>query len=130
MDCFTSFYNAQLPRFFCQYWNLHSEVVDAFTVSWEGEVYWWAPPLHLVVLKHVQMCHGIGTLFVSAWASSPFWPWTQKFASFVKHWVWVKFHDALHRDRHSGNNIGHALSTDSLLVALNLTLGASFSFVY
>ena len=38
VDCFASFYNAQLPRFFTRCYNPHSEAVDAFTVSWEGEV--------------------------------------------------------------------------------------------
>ena len=126
VDCFASFYNAQLPRFFSRCWNPHSEAVDAFTVSWEGEVCWWAPPLHLVikVLKHARACRAMGTLFVPAWASAPFWPLLcpdgQKFAFFIKQWVWVKFHDALLRDGRSGNNIGQALSTDSFLVALYL----------
>ena len=59
-----------------------------------------------------------------AWASAHFWPLLcpdgQKFAFFIKQWVWVRFHDGLLRDGRSGNNIGQALSTDSFLVALYL----------
>ena len=38
VDCFASFYNAQLPRFFSRCWNPHSEVVDAFSVMGRGSL--------------------------------------------------------------------------------------------
>ena len=76
VDCFVSFYNKQMERYFSRFWNPGTEAVDAFTVSWNDEVCWWVPPLYLVsrVIKHAKACAAMGTLIVPAWRSAPFWP--------------------------------------------------------
>ena len=76
VDCFASFYNTQLCRYFSRYWNPGAEAVDAVTVAWCNEVCWWVPPLYLVmrVVKHARACAAKGTLIVPLWKSAPFWP--------------------------------------------------------
>jgi hypothetical protein len=76
VDCFATFYNAQLPQFYSRFWNPGSEAADGFTVSWLGECCWLVPPLHLIVrvLKHAKACSAVGTLIIPAWKSAPFWP--------------------------------------------------------
>ena len=92
VDCFAAHYNSQIPRFFSHFWNPGAEAVDAFTASWQGEVCWWVPPLHLVarVIRHAQVCSAVGTLVIPAWKSAPFWPLVcpdgVHFANFVHRW--------------------------------------------
>ena len=74
VDCFASYYNTQLSRYFSRYWNPGADAVDAFTVDWSYEVCWWVPPLYLVmrVVKHARACAAKGTLIVPCWKSAPF----------------------------------------------------------
>ena len=124
VDCFASFYNKQMERYFSRFWNPGTEAVDAFTVSWNDEVCWWVPPLYLVsrVIKHAKACAAMGTLIVPAWRSAPFWPMLctdgVRFAGFVRRWTKFKYHDYLIRDGRSGNNIGSAMNTDTDILAI------------
>ena len=125
VDCFASFYNAQIPRFFSRFWNPGSEAVDAFTVSWKGEICWWVPPLHLVirVIKHARACSAVGTLVVPAWKSAPFWPVICPdgihFASFIHQWEVVKYYDGMCSEGRSGHNIGSAFDGTTLILVLH-----------
>ena len=59
VGCFAHVDKAQLPRFY-------SAAIDAFTMKWDGDVNWWAPPIHLVgwVLRHAKVCCAVGSLVV------------------------------------------------------------------
>ena len=124
VDCFASFYNSQTPRFFSRFWNPGSEAADAFTVSWYGEVCWMVPPLHLVcrVLKHARVCSAVGTLIVPAWKSAPYWPLLcpdgVHLAEYIHCWEPIQFYPQLFIEGHSGNSIGSALTTGSVILAL------------
>jgi len=48
LDCFASLLTKKVERYCSRWWNPGCFAVDAFTVSWEGENLWLAPPLHLV----------------------------------------------------------------------------------
>jgi hypothetical protein len=76
VDCFASFYNAKLKRFFSRFWNPGCQGVYAFFQSWEGENCLIVPPVHLVprVLSYMNTQSTIGTLIVPYWTSAVFWP--------------------------------------------------------
>ena len=56
-------------------WGPHT-VVDAFTVSWEGENNWLVPPVYLVprVIRHMKAGREEGTLVIPFWPSAAWWP--------------------------------------------------------
>ena len=68
VDRFASSYNTQLVRFNSCFASPGTEAVDAFTVDWQGENYWWCPPPSLVprVVRHMETCKAHGTLVVLA----------------------------------------------------------------
>ena len=115
VDCFASYYNTQLSRYFSRYWNPGAEAVDAFTVAWCDEVCWWVPPLYLVmrVVKHARARAAKGTLTVPLWKSAPFWPVLCPdgihLAGYVKQWAKLQVSPWIFQDGRSGNNIGTAL---------------------
>lgn len=75
-DRFSSPIIAEVARFNSRFWTPGSEAVDAFTCNWEEGNNWWCPPVYLVprAIGHVQNTIANGTLVVSQWPSSPFWP--------------------------------------------------------
>ena len=89
VDRFADYINCQLPRFNSGCWNPGSEVVDAFTTNWNGEINWWCPPVGSMprVIGHAEVCMSKGTLIVPEWMAAPFWPLLQpvagEFAYFV-----------------------------------------------
>ena len=62
VDCFASFYNKKLDRFFSRFWNPGCAGVDAFYQSWTGENCLVVPPVSIVsrVLQYMcsQQCWG------------------------------------------------------------------------
>ena len=80
LDCFASFYNAQLPHFFSRFWNPGAQAIDAFAQDWTGENVLLVPPAVLIpqVLNHFCSCQGRQVLVFPWWPASPFWPllWT------------------------------------------------------
>ena len=74
------------------------------------------------VVKHAKRCMATGTLVVTAWKSAPYWPVLcpdgAHFADFIHHWEKVKFYPQLFHDGCSGNNIGSAMNTETLIIAL------------
>ena len=73
---FPDSFNAHLPRFNSRFYVPGTESVNAFSISWEGEINWLVPPLHRIVqtIQHVVASRGKGTLIVPFWPSSGFWP--------------------------------------------------------
>ena len=76
VDRFANAINAQVQRFNSRFWSPGSEAIDAFTCCWTGENNWWCPLVFLIprVVRHAQNTKANGTLIVSQWPFSPFWP--------------------------------------------------------
>ena len=76
VDCFATFYNFKVPRFFSRFWNPGSSGVDAFFQTWQGENCWVVPPVVLLskVLRFMSLSRAQGTLVLPYWPSAPFWP--------------------------------------------------------
>ena len=76
VDCFASFYNKKLDRFFSRFWNPGCAGVDAFYQSWTGENCLVVPPVSIVsrVLQYMSSQQCCGTLIVPEWPSASFWP--------------------------------------------------------
>ena len=96
--------------------------MDTFTVNWEGEVCWLAPPLYLVcrALKHAKACKARGTLVVPMWKSAVFWPLLcpdgVHLASFIHAWYVQPVYEGLFRAGRSGGNLGDSLTENSVLL--------------
>ncbi len=73
IDRFADHRNAKLPRFNSRYFVPGTENVDAFASSWQGEVNWLCPPIHLLsrVVRYLAECQGKGTLALPDWPSLP-----------------------------------------------------------
>ena len=124
VDCFAHVDNTQLPKFYSRFWCPGSTAVDAFTVNWAEEVNWWVPPIHLIsrVLRHAEICCAMGSLVVPAWKSAPFWPLICPdgihLAPFIHSWVCIPFQPTIFIPGKSGNDIGHAMNSDSIILCL------------
>lgn len=124
IDCFTSGYNALLPRFHSRFWSPGAEAVDTFTTNWGNEVNWWVPPLHLVsrTIRHAAHCKAKGTLVIPRWKSAPFWPILcpdgRHLATFVQQWWPINYYPSLFLEGRGGNNLGNSLNSDSVVLAL------------
>ena len=124
VDCFAHVDNTQLPKFYSRFWCPGATAVDAFTVNWSGDVNWWVPPISLIgrVLRHAKACDAMGTLVVPVWKSAPFWPLLcpdgSHLAFFVHQWVCTPFQPSLFIPGRSGNNIGEALTPESVVLCL------------
>ena len=58
VDCFVSYVNAKLPRFYLRFYNPNTLRVDDLSHGWEGENCWLVPPVFLItqVIKHLKLC--------------------------------------------------------------------------
>ncbi len=76
VDCFASYSNAKVSRFFSRFWNPNTAGVDALAQDWSKENCLLVPPVLLIpsVLRHLYFCKDRGALVFPWWPSSPFWP--------------------------------------------------------
>ena len=74
VDRFADNINCKLPKFNSKFWCPNTYQVDAFSVSWEGEVNWLVPPISIIAqaIMHVRASKAIATLVAPAWPSSLF----------------------------------------------------------
>ena len=58
IDCFASYANTKLARFYSHFYSANTLGVDALSQSWEAENCWLVPPVCLVtqVIEHVKLC--------------------------------------------------------------------------
>jgi hypothetical protein len=124
VDCFAHVDNTQLPNFYSRFWCPGAAAIDAFTVNWSDDVNWWVPPISLIgrVLRHAEACDAMGSLVVPVWKSAPFWPLLcpdgSHLAAFIHQWVCTPFQPELFSPGKSGNNIGEALTSESVVLCL------------
>ena len=76
MDCFASYYNKNVCKFFSRFWNRGCSGVDFFVQNLDGEnclvvltVGLIARPIH-----YLHISRAIATIIVPFWPSSYFWP--------------------------------------------------------
>ena len=76
VDRFSSYYNAQLPRFNSKFASPGSCGVDAFAQDWSRENNWICPPVSLIVcsIRKLENCNGSETLVIPEWPSAFFGP--------------------------------------------------------
>ena len=67
VDCFASYANAKLSRFYSRFYNPNTLGVDALNYSWEGENCWLVPSVYLItqVIEHLKLCKRVGALVVT-----------------------------------------------------------------
>lgn len=68
VDRFASFYNTQVPRCsYSRFWNLESEVVEAFTQDWSRDNNRLCPPVSIIVhaVRHLIASKGVGGLIIT-----------------------------------------------------------------
>ena len=75
LECWLS-QTSQLTRFGSRFWNPGCTVVDAFSISWQTELSWLCPPIHLIgrCIRKLQRDKADGSLLVPLWFSAPWWP--------------------------------------------------------
>ena len=76
VDCFASYKNCKVLRFYSKYFNPDSLGVYSLPYSWVGETCWLVPPVSLVkkVILHVCLCRCRGFLVVPYWLLAHYWP--------------------------------------------------------
>jgi len=76
LDGFASLITKKVDRYCSRWWNPGCFGVDVFTVPWEGENLWLAPPLYLIarVLRTLSFYECHGSLVVPKWVSASWWP--------------------------------------------------------
>ena len=76
VDCFASYKNHKVPRFYSKHFNPDSLGVDSLAFSWVGETSWLVPPVSLVkkVILPVCLCRCRGILVLPYWPSAHYWP--------------------------------------------------------
>ena len=75
-DCFATYYNRKIVRYFYRFWNPETSGIDAFLRSWKVENNWLVPPVYLIPIALAYMYNqgAKGTLVVPLWKSAVFWP--------------------------------------------------------
>ena len=90
-DCFATYYNRKIARYFFRFWNPETSGIDAFMQSWEVEICWLVPPVYLIprTLAYMYSQGAKGTLVVPLWKSAVFWPLlTNIYCSFIQDLRW------------------------------------------
>ena len=109
LDCFASFYNAKVKRFYSRFWNPGTAGVDAFFQPWEGENCLVVPPVSIIprVLNFMSTFDIQATLVVPHWPSSSFWPllW-QRYAPWITDYQYFQGNRACIHGRNKKSILG------------------------
>ena len=109
VDCFATYYNKKVEKYYSRFWNPDTSGVDAFFQSWENDNCLLVPPVDLVskTLKYMEKELAFGTLVVPDWPSSVFWPllW-RHFEHKIVDWKRFKGKDVLIHGRNTNSVLG------------------------
>lgn len=123
LDCFASFYNTKVERFFSRFWNPGCAGVDAFFQQWTGENCLVVPPVNIIpqVLSYMESQKCIGTLIVPCWPSASFWPllW-QRYGNNIKEYRYYKGNQCCSHGRNANSVIG-AKDWTSYIIAMRIS---------
>ena len=96
IDCFASFTNNKIDRFYSKYWTPGCSGVDGFAFGWHQDICWLVPPPNLIAktINKILSDKTKGTLVVPYWTSAAYWPLLVthygKFKAFIKHYILVE----------------------------------------
>lgn len=122
VDCFATYYNRKITRYFSRFWNPETSGIDAFMQSWEVENCWLVPPVYLIprTLAYIYSQGAKGTLIVPLWKSAVFWPLlTNIYCSFIQDLRVLSMPQALTHGRNHNSILGSP-TTPGYVVALRL----------
>ena len=124
LDCFASFYNAKITRFYLRFWNPGYSGVDAFYQPWLRENCLIVPPVNIVtqVLNYKSTLQNtVGTLIVPAWPSAVFPPvlW-QRYGSRITEYRYYKGDVCCIHGRNTKSIIGSHV-WNSYIIAIRLS---------
>ena len=109
MDCFATFYNRKIVRYFSRFWNPETSGIDAFIQSWKVENNWLVPPVYLIprALAYMNDQGAKGTLVVPLWKPAVFWPMlTNVYYSFIQDLRVLSMSQALMHGRNRNSILG------------------------
>lgn len=68
--------NKRCERYISYYWDVDTEQVVCFSVSWEGSVSYVNPPFNMVgkVLHHIRVSKARAVVVLPVWESQAWWP--------------------------------------------------------
>jgi hypothetical protein len=74
-DLFASADNFKLAKFYSYAFSANSTGVDAFSMSWEGERAYCAPPIALILrtIRKIEVTKMTGVLLIPLWRGAPSW---------------------------------------------------------
>jgi hypothetical protein len=75
VDLFASADNFKVPKFYSYAFFANSSGVDAFSMSWEGEGAYCAPPIALILrtIRKIEVSKMTGVLLIPLWRGARFW---------------------------------------------------------
>jgi hypothetical protein len=75
VDLFASAENFKVPKFYSYAFSADGSGVDAFTMSWEGEKAYCAPPIALILrtIRKIEVSKMTGVLLIPLWRGARFW---------------------------------------------------------
>lgn len=91
IDCFASFYNKKISKFFSRFWNPGSSGVDFFVQNLVDENCLVVSPVSLIsrAIHYLYVSKATATIVIPVWLSSYFWPIiSMKFASSIGAYKW------------------------------------------
>ena len=118
LDCFTSYQNCKVSRFFSRVWNLGTSGVDAFFQSWGQENCLVVPPVVIASRAIIFMFQNKarGTLVVPYWSSAPFCPLLiSRFTHYVGNPIYYKGNTALRHGSNTNSLLGSPAWTGSIV---------------
>ena len=118
IDCFASYQNCKVSRFFSRFWNPGTSGVDAFFQSWGQENCLVVPPVAIAsrVIIFMFQNKARGTLVVPYWPSAPFWPLLiSRFTHYVGNSIHYKGNTALRHGSNTNSLLGSSAWTGSIV---------------
>ena len=109
VDCFATYYNRKILRYFSRFWKPETTGIDAFMQSWKVENSWLVPPVYLIprALDYMYNKGTKGTLVVPLWISAVFWPiLTNVYYSFIQDLRILSMSQALIHGRNRNSILG------------------------
>jgi hypothetical protein len=75
VDLFASADNFKVPKFYSYAFSANGSGVDAFSMSWEGERAYCAPPIALILrtIRKIEVSKMTGVLLIPLWRGARFW---------------------------------------------------------
>ena len=127
VDCFATYYNRKIVRYYSRFWKPETSGIDAFMQWWKVENSWLVPPVYLIprALDYMYNQGAKGTLVVPLWNSVVFWPMlTSVYYSFIQDSRILSLSQALIHGRNRNSILGSP-ATPGYVVVLRMNFDFS-----